>query len=505
MFGARSQTVGLTLDRTRATIVKLRKKKSWEIDSVHTTPLPADCFEEDVIVKPDGLRQLLSDWVREQRLLGTTVTLAFPSSHVIVRRMRIQSTNVKELPGLIALEVETTLHLPFEDPIYDYVKLDEDEGSTQVLVFAASRQLVDSYVSLLENAGLRVGAIELAATALARAIRTSHDEPFDETMLINMDSQMLEIYMFNSGHPLFLKTIELYGGGEGNRDGTLTAGQLSEVTAEISRMLNFYQFSIHDGNSRITEALICGPEAGREQLLGVLKETQPEMSVRSVSLDKYRQKLRDEPEECLTAIGLALWRQDSKRISLLPHVDREARLYPALGAAALAVWLIATAASIYFYTDYRSELKAGDRTIAKLNDQIALLEGELQTKNDQQPQSDPLEIIERIRGGRRDAIAIVNELSGKLPAGSALQSVAYDSTGQIGLTVRFADYSQAARYLFDLKRMSFVSSAQLQSVSQDQTGGAVQAASGDMAVYTVGLKQPEGGDSDDGNDAGTAQ
>lgn len=498
MFGSGAKTVGLTLDPSGARYVKLRKKKSWEIERVSMLPLSPDLFEEDLVTDYAEVRRRLTEWVKAEKLNGQVVTLAFPTSHVIVRRLRIQSTSDRDLAGLVALEVETTLHLPFEDPIHDYIKLGADGESTQVLVFAASRQLVQSYMDMIHEAGLRVSGIELGATALARAIRQLQPEKFEETMLVNLDASAMEIYMFHHGHPVFLKTIALYGQAESD-NGALSVSQLSEVTAEIARMLNFYQFSIHEGEARITEALIVGSDQGRSQLLAELQQSQPEMSIRAFSFDTYATQFTYSADDNRVAVGLALWHQDKQRIDLMPRIDREARLYPVMIAGALALWVLAVAAVSYFHIDNQSSLRAGETTIRQLNDQITLLQSGLAAKNSQQGgQFNPLEVIEKIRGNRRDAIAILKELNGKLPKGSRLQSVSYSSLGQIGLTVQTPDYDGASRYLFDLKRMSFATTAQLQSVAQSPAGDSAAVGSSKTAIYAVELKKPEGGEGNDG-------
>lgn len=504
MIGSGAKTIGLTLDPSGARFVKLRKKKGWEFERASVLPLSADLFEEDLVADYAQTRSRLSEWVKAEKLYGQSVTLAFPTSHVIVRRLRIQSTSDRDLPGLVALEVETTLHLPFEDPVHDYIKLGADEGSTQVLVFAASRQLIQSYTDLVQEAGLKVSGIELSATALARAIRGLQDEKFEETMLVNLDASALEIYMFHNGYPVFLKTIALYGQSDAD-GGALSPGQLSEVTAEIARMMNFYQFSIHEGNARITEALIVGSDQGRNQLLAELQQSQPDLSIRALSLDTYATQHTYSADDNRVAVGLALWHADKQRINLLPRIDREARLYPVMIAASLVLWLLAVAAVTYFYMDYKSDLRAGEKTIGQLNDQITLLQSGLAAKNSGQAGvSNPLAIIERIRDNRRDAVAIIDELTRMLPKGSRLLNVSYSSLGQLGLTVQTSDYEGASRYLFDLKRMSFAASAQLQSVAQSAPADGPIVATSKTAVYSVELKKPGGGDGNDGT-ADTAQ
>ncbi|MCU4295764.1 fimbrial protein, partial [Brevibacterium permense] len=140
--------------------IKLKKNKSWELEKRCFLPLQPGMIVENEIADKMNFSEQLHSWVQENGLKGSEVSLSIPPSQIIIRRMTIPSTNAKQVEQLVKLEVETALHLPFENPVYDYLPTGKDEENTHLLVFAAPRGLVEDYVELLSDAGIKVSAVE---------------------------------------------------------------------------------------------------------------------------------------------------------------------------------------------------------------------------------------------------------------------------------------------------------------------------------------------------------
>ncbi|RED61701.1 type IV pilus assembly protein PilM [Cohnella lupini] len=460
----------MTLDQTGARYAMMMKRNPGEIERSGYLPLPQGTFNEDQITNPQQLGDLLSEWVKSEKLKGSSVHISIPSSHIIIRRLTIPSVSDKEVAQLLALEIETTLHLPFEDPVYDYVTIEKDESSTHTLVFAASKKLIQSYVDLMGICGLKVKGVEISATALARAIASAREETLKETMLIHLNSANLEINMFHDGYPVFVRSIHLFEETVAE-EGVISPGQLSEIMSEISRMLNFYQFSIHDGNSKIKQAIIVGSEAGSSQLLAELAQTQSEISAGIAEFeDVNANKSALGSDIGRVAMGLALQRGSRQRINLMPGTDKDAKSLPVILSVLAIAWVIGLAAAGYTYMDNKSVLSNKEDQIKRLDERLLLLENGLMAINQQDGQAartNPLEVIEKVREHRRDAIAAMKELNDIIPAGGQLVSIQYNGAEQITLTVVLPDIESASRYLFDLRRTTFADNAQLQNLSEE--------------------------------------
>ena len=215
MLALRSKRIGMTIDQSGIRYATLRKKKGWELEKSGFYPFPPGLIVQDGIVNEESLRISIRQWAKQEGLQGSTAVLAVPTSQVIVRRMSIPAVNDKELRQLIHLEVETAMHLPFEQPVHDFVAVGRDEESTQVLVYAAPRSWIDPLVGMLRDARIRVTGTGLAATAIEAAVHPHQEEPANELMHVHLREKSVEIAMFHGGNPVFVRSIEEDGAEEG--------------------------------------------------------------------------------------------------------------------------------------------------------------------------------------------------------------------------------------------------------------------------------------------------
>ncbi|MFC4103329.1 type IV pilus biogenesis protein PilM [Paenibacillus xanthanilyticus] len=505
-----TKKIGITFDQTGVRFAALRKKKEWEIERTGFLPLPEGLIVEDQIMNPESIQVALKQWVKAQKLTGASVTFSVPTSLIIVRKMKIPTTNAKELRHLVELEVETTLHLPFEDPVYDFVRIGMDEESTQVLIFAAPSKWIVTCADLLHNAGLKVKGADLAASALAKLVFADQVEPATETMIVHIGESVLDIYMFHEGNPIFMRAINLNETAAHER-GKLNELQVAEVTAELSRMLNFYQFGLHEGASRISRTILAGPAHSRAALLSAIRESQPEMSVSEAdysALEASGSQLDGGIEPYLVASGLTLPDERKFHINLMPRIDREARIFPAVLGGTLVLWALLFGLTSYMYISNKGEIADNKAMMTQLNDELALLQNEL-ASGSSDANINPQATIAAIKSQQRDVVGIVSEMQRGLPKGAILGTVNYSASGEISVSAGFLTMRDASRYLFDLRRMSFVADATMGSIIKEEqtatlrTGEDAELRKPYSASFAVKMRSLNAGE--EGNADGTAE
>ena len=85
-------------------------------------------LEEDMIIggrvsQADVLSDILEDALSEG-VLSKEVHLAIPTQNILIRKITsLPDIGEKELAKLLEFEVGERIHLPFENPIYDFVKV----------------------------------------------------------------------------------------------------------------------------------------------------------------------------------------------------------------------------------------------------------------------------------------------------------------------------------------------------------------------------------------------
>ncbi|NIK77300.1 type IV pilus assembly protein PilM [Paenibacillus castaneae] len=465
-----SNRIGLTIDQMGVRYVKAKKKKAREIESCGYLPFESGLIVEDQFTAIEILRDKLKHWVKSEKLTGASVTLSIPTSQVIIRKLTIESSNKKELKQLIELEIETALHLPFENPVYDYIVTASANGSSEVLVYVSPLKWIQQCVSLLESAGLRIRYCELASTALARAIKEKKAVPLTSAMLINLDKPNIEIYMFHDGNPVFMRVMNEYEEVAIKEEG-LAPELIASMNAEISRLLNFYQYSIHEGQSKITDTLVSGYIKGREKLVSEFSQLQPEMKVEIVDFGSVLSKEKNDVEEDFRIpFGLAIRDGNAKGINLVPDRIINKKLFPAQLLVVSLIWLVCLITIVVLYTGNQSNLSRKEAETASLIRSNALLEQELANLNKKsQLDADPLAVIKSIQDNRQDAVIVLDDLHDMLPIGAILQTIEYSKPGSVSLIVKFSDMKQIADYLYKMRTLPYSGGAILQGFTSTET------------------------------------
>ncbi len=514
MLGLGSKKAGLTIEQTGVRFIQLKNNKTWEIEQQSFLPLEPGTIIENQIADEEKLRTQIRDWVEQEGLKGSRVALSVPPSQVIIRKMNISAVNPKQVEQLVALEVETGLHLPFEEPVYDFIpigreKITQEDGIeeevTRVLVFAAPSRLINEYIGILDEAGVKTDSVEVSATALARMTGIAQDKPFADTMLVHLEHSQMDVYMFREGNPVFMRTINLLDLADeapmfqsesylaqkaALGEDSLSTEQIVEITAEISRMLNFYQYSLHDGAARINELVVTGPEAIRRQLVNELRLALAEIDIQELQLEAVPGKSEDSSLNLYrVAVGAALRDDKNSLIDLLPREDRDVKVLPYALVALLLIWVLAAGGVTVTYLAQKSEL--ADRTA-----QVASLQSDSQVKQLelaglQGGGGSPAALILQLEAARMDATAVLEQLDAQLPKRGVIRDISYSQSSTIDLTVDVGKIEDAAAYLARLKRLDFVSNATIASLAEegDTGNGSTAGATGlYAAVYSVSLQ-----------------
>lgn len=501
MFQRNLPHIGLSLEQTEIRYVSLKKKKQWELERKKFLHIPSGIIVENQVVDMESMHHLLRKWVEDEGLKGQSVTLSIPPSRILVRAMSIPSTNAKQVSQLVELEVETGLHLPFENPVYDYIVTSVDEENTHLLVFAAPSQLIKEYVSMLGEAGIKVAAVEISATALARTVVTEQGKSFSNTMLIHLADNLLDIYMFRSGHPVFMRTIEAPRLSNENSvldalDTSLSRQQIEDVIPEISRMLNFYQYSLHDGSIKIEDIFVTGLPEERGVLVQELGQSLSEIQVQAVELEESGIAFQADPDlnAYRVAVGAALRKEDAHPINLLPQEKRVKQKFSYVTVGLSILWVLAMCGAILYMISEKGTVADQERAIQQWSDRNTMAQLELSKWNGTGTTGTANQtVVDAVMNYRIDVVSLLDNLNSKLPKSGMIRDISYNRSSNLLLTTSMRNFSDAANYLVQLRAMPFVAAATVNKATKDSSvDSAIKPAKGQASlylfVYTIDLK-----------------
>lgn len=457
--------MGLTIDSSGIRYVTVvKKKKEWVVEKYGFFPFTENVTDGDHINASQVLRDQLKAWIKQEKIHRMAVTLSIPTSHIIIRKLEVGTVNARELDQLIELEVETTLHLPFSDPVYDYLVATSTEQTTEALVYASRPNWIEQCSELLKDAGLKVKYAEISSLALARTIQEVQIEPFKDTMLLHLDKESTEVYLFHNDQPVFMRVINEYGHQEVVEKG-LTPELIVSINAELARLLNFYQYSIRNGESRITRVIVSGDRHGRENLVAEFRMEQPDIHVDIFEFEAV---------DYMIPFGLAIRDRGSQRVDLMPRkASTREKVFPVTVVVTALVWVLCLGVILTLYMDNKNAIKAHQTEITELNDIAALLELQLsEMNNNSQSYSNPQEVIDYLKKHKQYFIEVWDELVFAKPSDTILTIIDYSNPGELQLTFEATDLQDISDYLASLRAMSFTENVKLISfVKKDGQSG----------------------------------
>lgn len=191
------------------------------------------------------LKALLEQSKAKSRL----VISALPTFAVFSSLISIPPVSAKELPNAIRLEAKKVIPRPIDEMILDWKEVqpsdakkdaaaaskeEEDLGlgtittkqaqQKKILITAAPKDLVDQYVGIFKEAGLRLVSLETEALALSRSL-VGRDPSV--IMVVDMGAKTTNLSIIEQGIPLVNRAV--------NFGGALVTGEISKRTGITPR------------------------------------------------------------------------------------------------------------------------------------------------------------------------------------------------------------------------------------------------------------------------------
>jgi type IV pilus assembly protein PilM len=139
-------------------------------------PLSPGVFHEGEVVDPDGLAAALKSLFGSHKL-SKRVRLGIGNQRVVVRTVRLPAIeDPKQLEAAVRFQAQEQIPMPLDQAVLEHQVVGgvpAEEGSTpllDVVVVAARRDMVSSFVEPIRRAGLEPVGIDLSAFAMIRAL-----------------------------------------------------------------------------------------------------------------------------------------------------------------------------------------------------------------------------------------------------------------------------------------------------------------------------------------------
>ncbi|MET3683121.1 type IV pilus assembly protein PilM [Alkalibacillus flavidus] len=247
--------------------------------------LPPGIVRGGVIEDREQFERILKSCVKKWRLKRKMVRLLMPDSLVFIRREVLPHDVAKnEIRQHIQFHLGETIHLPFEQTVFETVYIQELEDGHEISLISTDRGIANQYVNIIQDLGMRVEAIDISPLSFYRALYT-HDIVTieDHLLLIGYDVDQVTFSAFRFHTPIFLQEFDLESSEEiiDQLGPTLSKEDFNEETVmdeledlniEVERVERFYQYMINNYEQQFTKIAVTGDHPYLSEIVTTLEE-----------------------------------------------------------------------------------------------------------------------------------------------------------------------------------------------------------------------------------------
>lgn len=176
---------GLSIEAGSVAVAEVSVNGVTQLSASAVQPLRPGVFHEGEVIDPSGLTAAVKDLYSRQKL-PKRVRLGIGNQRVIVRTLRLPLIeDPKEMEAAIRFQAQEQIPMPLDQAVLQHQVVGgvaAEEGAVpqvDVVVVAARRDMITSFLEPLRRAGLEPAGIDLSAFGMIRALAPLAIQPID--------------------------------------------------------------------------------------------------------------------------------------------------------------------------------------------------------------------------------------------------------------------------------------------------------------------------------------
>ena len=361
--------IGLDIGSNSIKLIQVkRSNQGMNLENFAMSELSPEAIYEGGIHDKEAVVKTIKELIESLHLKSKQVAISIGGHSVIVKKITLPAMSDDELAESISWEADHYIPYDLVDVYLDYQILQTraDQGQMDVMLVAAKRDVVDQYLDVVREAGLKPVAVDTDCFTVQNAFEVNYQLPIDKLIcLIHIGAENLNINVIAYGVNTFTRDLQLGGdfytreiqkqmgtsyqeaeayklGGSGIGGDHIIPQDVQrilvmmsdQIASEINRSLEFHLAT--SGESRFEKIYLSGGAAKLTTLSDeIAKKTHTPVELlnpfHSVDIDGSvfnTQYLADAKSYAPVAFGLALRHKNDKekdliRINLLPITEAD--------------------------------------------------------------------------------------------------------------------------------------------------------------------------------------
>ena len=307
------QTFGLDISSTRIKAMWITEAgKKLQLRSFGEKKIPASAIVGGIIRRPEIVSKEIGEVIKSAtpRPIATPYAIcSIPQEKVFLKIESFPNLDKEKLREAVTWKAKSILAMPLEKIYWDWHRLDVDEsGNTINILFSAiEKEVVDSYVQAIGEAGIIPLAFEIEGSAAARvALEQKKVKKDNPILMVEVGNSSSVLSIMHKGGLRFNSSVSVGGnqivkivsteegttpseaeryikttGLKSKKDKLVLSLQnsFSPLVHEIQRAVSFFNQAPEYGDAEIEDILLYGEGASLKGVEKYLDEALPEQKV----------------------------------------------------------------------------------------------------------------------------------------------------------------------------------------------------------------------------------
>lgn len=216
LFAKRRDTVGIDIGSSSVKLVQLREQKGmYQLLNVGILPLPAEAIVDNTLMDSSSIVETIKNLIKSLNVKATDAACSISGNAVIIRKIVLPAMTSAELEEQIQWEAEQYIPFDINDVNIDFQILSPDENDPSkmnVLLVASKKDIVNDYITVFNETGLKLSVLDVDAFAAQNAFEINYDSfPEEVIALVNIGANIMNLNIVKGGASLFTRDVQLGG------------------------------------------------------------------------------------------------------------------------------------------------------------------------------------------------------------------------------------------------------------------------------------------------------
>lgn len=215
ILGGSKTLVGLDIGSHSIKAIVLGDSKSGlALNSVGKVQLPPEAIVEGVIQEQEIVVTAIKNLLKSLKIKVKNVCTSISGYSVIIKKISLPKATREELSENIEVEAEQFIPFDISEVNVDFQILgekDETDDQMEVILVAAKADVIDVYMQLLVDSGLKPTIIDVDVFALENAFTLTYPDKKETIALIDIGANKMNINVIKDGMSLLTKDASMGG------------------------------------------------------------------------------------------------------------------------------------------------------------------------------------------------------------------------------------------------------------------------------------------------------